>query len=356
MNSVIDSKQDQPDGAAEQIGLLRRFHYGEPGAAASTVPPGDGILPALLNPYRDASAIRYQYPLYLAPPGGEGDLARPLSEFFAQAVEAFALGADDARILRDNLPWIERFVRRKLDGPDPADAPTLYAEAAAALQEQLDLEPGSRDTLDADLGRLGGAIEEGSVLLGYGPDVSLYLLLQAVRHRCAPGREQLREKIDRSIGKLQALLQVEKARSAGDADSAGPGSKHFDTDALSGMLETRARGSVEMSAARRERVEQALAVLEAWQDDPVLVRFVGKVSNPAFGQLADVEVVDSDTPCSTAGELFARDAAAFARLFAAIRIAALEAEDNYDPAVHFRSYRLDRARFRGARLGRLPGR
>jgi ferredoxin len=58
------------------------------------------------------------------------------------------------------------------------------------------------------------------------------------------------------------------------------------------------------------------------------------MSNPAFVRLPDVEVVESDEPCSTAGELFARDATAYARLFAAIRIARLEAEDNYDPAVH----------------------
>ena len=50
----------------------------------STTLPAATVLPALLNPYRDASAIRYQYPLYLAPPDGTEEivLAQSVSELF----------------------------------------------------------------------------------------------------------------------------------------------------------------------------------------------------------------------------------------------------------------------------------
>ena len=41
-----------------------------------------------------------------------------------------------------------------------------------------------------------------------------------------------------------------------------------------------------------------------------------------------------DEPCATASELFERDAAGYTRLFAALRIAALESEDRYDPSIH----------------------
>jgi hypothetical protein len=77
MNSVSERKHDAPDTAGSEgdadagvIELLRRFHYGEPAAAANTTLPAGAVLPALLNAYRDASAIRYQYPLYLIPPDG----------------------------------------------------------------------------------------------------------------------------------------------------------------------------------------------------------------------------------------------------------------------------------------------
>jgi hypothetical protein len=134
MNSVTENKHEVvgPAGTdsasdADVIDVLRRFHYGEPAAVAQTTLPTGAVLPALLNPYRDASAIRYQYPLYLIPPDDTtGDaLAKPASEYLIESLDTFAPGAEEARILKDNLPWIERYLRQKLDGPDPVDAPRL---------------------------------------------------------------------------------------------------------------------------------------------------------------------------------------------------------------------------------------
>jgi hypothetical protein len=346
MNSVLDSKPDEQQAAAEPgrdpVGLLRRFHFGEPAAAGQTAMPDASVLPALLNDYRDASVIRYQYPLYLAPAGGgeTTDLARPVSEHFATAIEAFALGTDDARILRDNLPWIERFLKEALGDAGPVDAPELFARAAAAMQAHLDLDPGNRDRLESDLERLGNAIAPGSQFLGYGPAVSLHLLLHAVRHRDAHKREQLRDSIDRHIHGLEALLNVEKAKSKEANDpgniktSVGLGSQYFDSSALSGMLDHRAAGSVEMPAPRRARIEAALGTLQAWQDTAVLVKIIGRVDDPGISDVPELQVIDSDEPCTSAADIYAQEAAGYAALFAALRIAALEIDDNYDPSVH----------------------
>lgn len=350
MNPVTENKQDAVDMAgpegeagADVIDVLRRFHYGEPQAAARTAKPAGAVLPALLNPYRDASAIRYQYPLYLVPPDGTtaSVLAKPLSEHLLESLQALAPNAEDARILKDNLPWLERYLRQKLTGPDPVDAPGLLAEAAAALQDHLGLEPSSREKLDGDLERLGDTIAAGGQFLSYGPHVSLHLMLHAIRHRRTHGREQFRQQVIRHISGLRSLLEVEKAKSAdanepaGVKSSVGPGSRYFDTGALSGMLEQRTQGSVEMPVERRVRIERALQELQAWQDDdPVLVKFVGRLDDAWFSQLPMLELVESDDPCATATEVFERDAADFARLFAALRIAVLEIDGNYNPAVH----------------------
>jgi len=349
MNAVTESKNDVVDMAgtegvadANVIDVLRRFHFGEPAAAASTSKPAAAVLPALLNPYRDASTIRYQYPLYLAPPDDTASavLAIPVSEYFSAAVDDFALGDDDARILKDNLPWIERYLRQKLHGSDPVDARGLFAKAATALQKQLDLDQSSSDKLGADLERLGGAVATDAQFLGYGPNVSLHLMVHAIRHRNIHSREQFRRQVDKHIHGLQSLLDVEKAKSA-DANepgnvknSVGAGSHYLDSGALSGMLEHRTHGSVEMPVERRVRIEHALKELQTWQDDPVLVRFVGQLKDPWFSKLSMVELVDSEDPCATATEIFEHDASAFARLFAAVRIAALEIDAKYDPAVH----------------------
>ena len=169
MNSATDRPQDE---RTDVVGTLRRFHYGEPAATQATQRPEGAILPALLNPYRDASAIRYQYPLYLAPLGAPEDaaLAVPLTEHLAQGIESFSLSPDSARVLKDNLPWFERYLRQKLTGPDPVDAPSLFDEAANALDEHLELDGSNRDKLRADLASLRAAIADGSRFLGYGPD------------------------------------------------------------------------------------------------------------------------------------------------------------------------------------------
>ena len=342
MDSVAESKQADAEDGAAVINLLRRFHYGEPAAAASTSAPAGAILPALLNPYRDSSAIRYQYPLYLAPRGDSDEtaLAMPLGEHLSASIETFAPNAEQSKILKDNLPWLERYLRQKLTGPDPVDAPSLFAEAAEALQAHLGLRDSNRESLGSDLARLGTAIAEGSRYLGYGPNVALHLLVHAVRHHLEPRREALRREVEKRAAALESLLRVEKSKSpAGNepgsvSSSAGPAARHLDSDALSGMLGKRSHGSQDMTPERRSRIESALDELEAWDDNAVLVRIAGQVSNPWFAGQPDVDVVESYEACATASEVFLDDAGRFGRLFAAMRIADLEIDDRYDPPVH----------------------
>ena len=342
MDSAAESKQPDVEDGAAVINLLRRFHYGEPAAAESTAVPAGAILPALLNPYRDSSAIRYQYPLYLVPHGDDAEtvLARPLSEHLAASIETFAPGAEQAKILRDNLPWLERYLRQRLTGPDPVDAPSLFSAAAEALQAHLDLRESNRETLDSNLAQLQATIAEGSLYLGYGPDVPMHLFAHAVRHRLEPRRDELRRKVEKLAAALESLLRVEKSKSAEGNEpesvstSAGPAGRLLDSDALSGMLGKRSHGSQEMSPERRSRIQRALDELRAWDDNPTLVRFAGRVVNPWFAEQPDVDVVESYEACATANELFLEDAERFGRLFAAMRIADLEADDRYDPPVH----------------------
>jgi ferredoxin len=342
MDSAAESKQPDIEDAAALISLLRRFHYGDPAAAASTTAPSGAILPALLNPYRDSSAIRYQYPLYLVPPGDGDDevLARPLTEQLTATVESFAPGAEQAKILKDNLPWLERYLRQQLTGPDPVDAPSLFAEAAEALRAHLDLRDSNRDNLESGLAGLREGIAERGRFLAYGPDVALHLVVHTARHRMGPRREALQRGVDKRAAALESLLRVEKSKSTEGnepgsiSSSVGPAGQHLDSDALSGMLGERSHGSREMAADRRARIEAALETLQGWDGGPVLIRFAGRVKNPWFADQADVDIVESYEACATASELFLEDAERFGRLFAAMRIADLEIDDRYDPPVH----------------------
>ena len=316
MNSVSENKTDV-------IGQLRLFHYGQPAAAAATTRPSGTVLPALLNAYRDASVIRYQYPLYLAPVGDGEAIAKPVSELFASV---------QAGMLKDNLPWIERFLKQKLVNDEPVDASALFAEAASALQDQLDLDPANREKLGAELENLGSTIGAGGQFLGYGPSVPLQLLLHAIRHRDTAKREQLRKRIARHIQGLTELIDIEEARST--SSNVGQGSQYFDDGALTGMLEHRVEGSVEMPVSRRARIEITLRALQAWQDETPLARFVGQVDDAWFSGVPELDVVASDDPCNDAAQIYEQETARFAGLFAALRTAALEIDGHYDPDIH----------------------
>ena len=164
-------------------------------------------------------------------------------------------------------------------------------------------------------------------------------MVHAIRHRHEQSREQFRQQIDKHIHGLRRFWRSKRPSRPTQTSRERQEQRrrrisYLDTGALSGMLEQRAHGSVEMPASDGAESSAALKELQAWQDDPVLVRFVGNWTIPRSVNLPELEVVDSDDPCTTAAEVFARDAADFARLFAAVRIAALEIDDNYNPAIH----------------------
>ncbi len=333
---------DDDDFTEEVIATLRRFHLDEPSAAEQTLRVTETLLPALLNPYRDISTIRYQYPLYLYSPQSADDhqLAKPVSEFLRDSVEAFASGEGAARILKDNLPWIERYLREELGDGVPVDALALVSRAGEALQDHLGLDESNRDHLQTDLAKLQEASGEDGQFLGYGPYVSIHLMVHAIHNRCNRKRQEFREEVDRRIQGLQELLDIERSKTtlsnepAMQQTTVGGGSTYIDPTALSGVLEQRSRGSIVMSAERQKRIEGALTVLQEYQDEPVLVRFVGELEDPQFTQSTMLEVIVNSDPCRRAAEIFEHEAARFAQVFAAARIAGLEIDGIYDPAVH----------------------
>ncbi|MDP6183027.1 MAG: ferredoxin, partial [Gammaproteobacteria bacterium] len=112
------------------------------------------------------------------------------------------------------------------------------------------------------------------------------------------------------------------------------GASYIDTEALSGLIGQRRQGSVIMPAERRRRIEGALAVLQGFEDESVLVTFVVASKDPSIERSPMVEVIDDADPCRAAAAVHDREAKRVAPVFAAARIAGLEIEDRYDPAVH----------------------
>jgi len=332
----------------ELMFTLRQYHLGEPSAMQHLKALGDDHLPALLDPFRDSSRLRYDYPLFLYPPDSDTDrqgaesLEVPLAQWLTETMESLAPEKGQARILTDHLSWIEHHIRQMLRGREgPVDASASLMEADHELQKHLGLEERDRDQLHQDFEQLLQAIPSGAELLGYGRYCALHLLIHAIHSQVVPRRAGFQKRINECIRGLKALLDIEWSKSDESIeprmirDSVGPGGDRFDPAALSAVID-HSRGTQIMSDERRGRIEQAIEVLEAWEPDPVLVRFVhaGGLTDPWLREAGFCQEVTDPDPCARATDLFDREAEKLTQIFGAVRIASLEMDHRYDPAIH----------------------
>jgi ferredoxin len=332
----------------ELMFTLRHFYLGDPSAKDKLEPVGEEFLPALLSPFRDASKLRYAYPLLLLPPetsdGNQEatELTTPIAEYLQQAVESFAQDVESARTLKDNLAWVERHVRQRLrENEAPVDAAPVLMEAGEALQGHLGLKKADRTRLQSDLDKLVTAVPGGLQLLGYGRFASIHLLNHAIRSRVIPRRARFKDRIQELIRGLKNLMEVEWAKSDESIeprmarDSIGSGGVRFDPAALSAVMD-HTRGAKAMPAEQRQRIEKVLEILQAWQEDPILVRFVhlGKLEEPWLQETPAFESISDPDPCAKSMEAFDEQATSLTEVFSAARIAELEIDRIYDPKIH----------------------
>ncbi len=346
---VIPPAVKDADATQQIMHTLRHFHLGNPSVKEKVQRVGSDFLPALLEPYRDVSRLRYDYPLFLfdaaqseANPNPE-QLAKPIAEVLSETVASFAPGGDSARILKDNLPWVERELRQKLvDVEGPVAASELVKAACDALVTHLKLDVENNAKLLDDTGKMLAALPANGHLLAYGRYPAIHLLVHSIRSRVIPRHAAFRGEIKLHIRELKDLLDVDWSKSADSKKpetlqgSIGGGSSFIDTSALSNVMAKKSQGSISMSAERRARIESALATLEEYQHSNTLVRFIhnGPLEGEWLSSTEGFESVEDTDPCAAATRLFDEEAQRLARVFAAARIARLEINGIYDAAIH----------------------
>ncbi|MCP4700722.1 MAG: ferredoxin [Gammaproteobacteria bacterium] len=348
---AIPAAQKDASSDEDILYTLRHFHLGDPGARKKTEAVGNDYLPALLNIYRDASKIRYDYPIFLYPPGSvdpePGQLTQSIVAFLREGTESFAPGAESARILKDNLPRLERSLRKALrEKEGPVDARTALSAAGQELLADLKLDKESGARLQADFDKLLKAVPNEGQILGYGRYAAIHLMHHAICSSLIPRRAGFRRQVEERIRGLKTLLEVEWSKSdeaiepKQAQDSVGAAGDLFNPAALSEVMGSSRGGSVEMTDERRARIQGALQVLEEyWQaQDPILVRFVhlqGKLKDGEWVKKTPTLATFTDPdPCTRATALFDEQTSRLAKVFAAARIALLEIDNKYTPAVH----------------------
>jgi ferredoxin len=325
--------------------VLRHFHLGNPTAIKQLEPLDDSFLPALLAAYRDASQLRYDYPLYLS---SDTIGARPVSTYLKEKVESFAKAQDSARILKDNLPWIERSLRdltKKIEGPTAIKP--LITDVCQQLSKHLQLDQENQQRLQADIVKLIEITPENGLILGYGRTPALHLLMHMIRHQVLPRLAQFKKNTEEFIKQLKMLLDVDdskldEASSSSSLKSNIASNQFFDTNTLSKIIK-HSRGSICMSKSRRKRIEDALDVLLKFKEKETLIHVVHASETLDGSLLASGAWLENSgcftsehniDPCFRATEIFDQQAQELAKIFAAARIAKLEIDNAYDENIH----------------------
>lgn len=330
--------------AAADASLVRSlllFCRGEVEGAAALDEPGDAMLPALLHPYRDPSRVRTDYPLFLfaADAGADARLVAPLADVLSETVAAHT---SDASMLKDNLVRLEVAVRERLSGvagtPAAAD---VVASAATDVLDALALSPSARAQLSSQLDRLVAALPRGGTLLGSIADAPLVLFSHAARRRALVRRVALGREVGKLRQRIADLLRADHAKEGRDPRELGETVRaaHVDAAALARLLGSR-RGAHGMDEARRRRLAALLETFDGWLSaEPTLMTVV---SAQQAGELPPHPAAPgvrwhTTLPlavCTEAVEAFDAQAAGYAKLFAAVRVARLELAGAYDAERH----------------------
>nr|VFJ75678.1 MAG: 4Fe-4S single cluster domain of Ferredoxin I [Candidatus Kentron sp. FW] len=304
----------------DAIQLLRRFYLGNSEMSSPEESVRGQYLPAFLGPYRDGSALRHDYPLFLAsltdipssdsvswplaawpptfpredsvdepdspfpdssaPDPSESELRHrqnnigdigvfPLPGLFKNLMADIPTEVNQRRLLEENLVRLEKHVIEIIDRGDeaPKDANTVLDQAVFALQDSLRLGEKQREQLKVELKRLMERMPTG-YFLPFGRGVPLHILAHMAKLRFKSQREKTLHQIKKLTTGLNALLEIEKSKSIESIepkmvrDSIGPGGNRFMDPLVLSNLMDHSRGSQSMPAEQLERIRETLRVLE----------------------------------------------------------------------------------------------
>ncbi len=285
---------------------------------------GLDLRPALLAPYRDLAALRYDFPVVLVERGPE--FVQALSSLVDAVLSDVAPRGIDGERLRRHALQLEREIRRDVDAGATGTLADLWEAAAARLGARED------ETLEKVLAHAGGALRADGDLLGCSHELPARLITHAWRAAQRAKARQFHADLSRLVLKLSDILraafshsQAGKQPQSLKASVGGPHQDAFDFDALSRIVGKGAPRD-ELPAARRERLVRTLGVLESQRFFAAPDLAPDEEGGDGFGFVFD--------NCAAAAQAFRERLAEVAELVKAISIAELETQGRYVDAEH----------------------
>ena len=321
---------------------------------AATTP----VFPALLEPFRGRKHLKSDFPLWLADeetfqkedePAGSTPFL-PLHLLLLRALNDFAPGEEEAKILKDNLMRLEVIVREKLQLVNAAfKAFPVIREGLETLKESLAVAGEEGKAFETDIAELKNRLPKSGMLLPLCHDAPLILLAALIRATVTQRQKILKEEINRLKSGLRDLLSVEREKTP---EARSPETLQHSLDFAGDFLNFEELSSVlpagtggeRMPAERQQRIEAVLATLD--EADALLFRHhaVLVVENSVARQYAvDWRQVFAKTTlkegrpgmlCQETIHVFDRQMDDAARVFTALRTAKLELDHKYADEIH----------------------
>ncbi|MBL8325196.1 MAG: ferredoxin [Rubrivivax sp.] len=303
-----------------------RFHVaGQRSGAGFAAVDVATLRPALLAPYRNLGRLRHDYPVVLPEAPGPDGCVLPLATVIGRLAAELAPRGVEGERLRRHLLRLEAELRQMVGEGAQGHLAELWPLALARLPQG---QGSDDDTARRVLAQAAESLKIDGELAPCDAALPARLLTNAWRQAQVDKSRGFHRVVDALMRKLSDIRRAawvhSKAGMQADALRAGVGGRHgelFDFAAMSRLVARRAPAD-ELPAARRQRIEWALAVLARqsfWPD--------GRAADP----LPAGFVFDN---CAAAMEAFRERLPAAVELLKAIAIGELEAAGRYVEAEH----------------------
>ena len=184
------------------------FHLtGKRVGVALEAPEGLGLRPALLAPYKDLTALRYDFPLVLAKTDAADGCVRSLSAVIDGLLQEVAPRGLDGERTRRHVLRLEREIRGLVAEGAKGPLSDLWETAGKLLTAK-----GGKE-LTASLARAQAALKVDGALIGCEPDMSARLLTHAWQIVQQTKTRAFKAEIERLIVKLTEVLRADFIRS-----------------------------------------------------------------------------------------------------------------------------------------------
>lgn len=290
-----------------------------------------GLRPALLAPYRNLAALRYDYPLVLTRNDVEDTCVRSLSSIVDGVLQTIAPTGVDGEQMRKHCLRLETRIRVLVSGLVAGSLTEFWDTAELELVAECDED--ETQSLTEDLQQARRALSVNGEIVDCDEHVTAKLFehvwtqVQQARNRQALAR------LDQLAFKLAQILeadfhQTDSARTP-DSIRGSMGASFDDTFDFAVMADILEKGSPESSLTdhRRQRIRTALTTLQSQ-------RFFAREGGTGSEATDDAAHAVVFPTCTVARQAFQEQIAEKIELLKAIAIAELEIDNRYDEADH----------------------